>query len=118
MERSIPPNLLAATIAIAIASLAGCQSEPTKEQIEAAKNTIDCDGAGEHVVIQFGDHEARLVTPGTSTIVLYQVPSRPPGFRFMNGTMELRGTRSEIELVRDQAAAHFSCKPLEIKKPA
>ena len=111
----MPPQLLAATMAVAIASLAGCQSGPTKEQIEAAKNSIDCERPGERIVIQFGDNEARIVTPGTSTIVLYQVPGRS-GFRFMNGTMELRGKRSEIELIRVQAAVQFTCKPLEIKK--
>jgi hypothetical protein len=117
MEHAMSPRSLAAMIAALVASLAGCQSGPTKEQIEAAKNTIDCDRPGERVVIQFGDNEARLVTPGTSTVVLYQVPSRSTGFRFMNGGMELRGTRSDIELIREQAAAHFTCKPFELKKP-
>jgi membrane-bound inhibitor of C-type lysozyme len=95
---------------------AGCETGPTKEQIEAAKNSIDCQRPGEHLVIQFGNNEARIIVPGTETIVLYQVPSTS-GPRFMNGSMELRSGRGkEVELIRDQTATHFTCKPLEIPK--
>lgn len=104
-----------AAIALTALVCAACGTAPTKEQIEAAKNSIDCERPGEHVVIQFGDSEARIIVPGTETVVLYQVPSSS-GVRFMNGSMELRGRGKEIELVRDQAAAHFTCKPLAIPK--
>ncbi|HLX27054.1 MAG TPA: MliC family protein [Casimicrobiaceae bacterium] len=104
-----------ATLALTAVVCAGCETGPTKEQIEAAKNSIDCERPGEHLVIQFGNNEARIIVPGTETVVLYQVPSTS-GARFMNGSMELRGRGKEVELVRDQAATHFTCKPLEIPK--
>jgi membrane-bound inhibitor of C-type lysozyme len=109
MQRSL------AILALTAVVCAACETGPTKEQIEAAKNSIDCERPGEHLVVQFGNNEARIIVPGTETVVLYQVPSAS-GVRFMNGSMELRGKGLEIELIREQAATHFTCKPLEIPK--
>jgi hypothetical protein len=36
--------------------------------------------------------------------------------RYINGLMELRGKGMEMELIREQAAVHFACKPYEIPK--
>jgi len=108
-------RLLPATAAIAVGLLAGCQNEPTKEELEAAKHTIDCERAGERIVIRFGEGEARLLMPDATRVILYQVPSGS-GFRYLNGLMELRGKGMDVELVREQSATHFACKPYEIPK--
>ena len=46
-------TLLASIVAIGV--LAGCQNGPTKEELEAAKNTIDCERPGERIVIRFAE---------------------------------------------------------------
>jgi membrane-bound inhibitor of C-type lysozyme len=94
--------------------LAACQSSgPTKEEIEAAKNTIDCDYGGERIVIRFAEGEARLLMPDGTRTVLYQVPVAT-GLRYTNGLMELRGTGLELQLVRDRSTMKATCKPYEI----
>jgi membrane-bound inhibitor of C-type lysozyme len=116
-ERCMSQRILLASI-VAIAVLTGCQNEPTKEEIEAAKNTVDCERPGERIVIKFEDGEARLLMPDATRVILYQVPSGS-GFRYINGLMELRGKgRMDLELTREQQAVHLTCKPYEIpKKP-
>ena len=107
-KHSMPCLLLAACLA------AGCQQKgPTKEELEAAKNTVDCDRAGERIVIRFDDGEARLLMPNGTRVVLYQVPSGS-GIRYINGLMELRGKGMDLELTREQAAIHMTCKAYEI----
>src|SRR5262249_27456592 len=96
--------------------LGACQSQgPTADEIEAAKQTIDCQRPGERVVIRFTDGEARLLMPDGTRVVLYQVPAGS-GVRYLNGLMELRGKGMEMELTREQTAVHFTCKPYEIPK--
>ncbi len=95
--------------------LSGCQHEPSKEQLEVAKNTIVCERTGERIVIQFEEGEARVLMPDATRVVLYQVPGGA-GFRYLNGAMDLRGKRTEVELTREQEAVHFACKPLELPK--
>lgn len=107
------PSLLA--ICIAAAAVAACESGPSKEELEAAKHTIDCERPGERIVIRFEDGEARLLLPDATRVILYQVPSGS-GVRYINGLMELRGKGMEMELVREQAGVHFTCKPYEIPK--
>jgi membrane-bound inhibitor of C-type lysozyme len=109
------PGSLSGTIAIAVGLLAACQSGPTKEELEAAKNTIDCERPGERIVIRFAEGEARLLMPDATRVILYQVPSGS-GFRYLNGLMELRGKGMDVELTRNDAATHFACKPYEIPK--
>ncbi|MEO9136419.1 MAG: MliC family protein [Casimicrobiaceae bacterium] len=106
---------LAACISVAIGCLAGCQNGPTKEELEAAKNTVDCERTGERIVIHFEDGEARLLMPDATRVVLYQVPSGS-GIRYINGLMELRGKGNAMELTREQATVHLTCKPYEIPK--
>ena len=110
------PRCLYTFIAIASALVAGCQSSgPTKEELEAAKNTIDCERPGERIVVRFADGEARILMPDATRVVLYQVPSGS-GVRYINGLMELRGKGMEMELLREQTAVHFKCKAYEIPK--
>ena len=107
-----PRALTACTL---LALLGACETGPTKEEIEAAKQTIDCERPGERVVIRFAEGEARLLMPDGTRVVLYQVPSGS-GVRYINGLMELRGKGMEMQLIREQAAVHFTCKPYEIPK--
>jgi membrane-bound inhibitor of C-type lysozyme len=91
------------------------ETGPSKEDIEAARQTIDCERPGERGVIRFVEGEARLLMPDGTRVVLYQVPSAS-GVRYINGLMELRGKGMDIELIREQAAVHFACKQYEIPK--
>ncbi len=99
-----------------IVLVAGCQQPgPTKEELEAAKNTVDCTAADERIVIRFDDGEARLLMPDGTRTNLYQVPSGS-GIRYLNGLMELRGKGMDLELTREQRATRMKCKPYEIPK--
>jgi membrane-bound inhibitor of C-type lysozyme len=109
LSRTIPGLMLAAGL------LAGCQQGPTKEEIEAAKSTVDCERPGERIVIRFAEGEARLLMPDGTRVILYQVPSGS-GIRYLNGLMELRGKGMDLELTREQNAVHLKCKPYEIPK--
>jgi len=94
--------------------LAACQSSgPTKEELEAAKNTIDCDYGGERLVIRFAEGEARFLMPDGTRVVLYQLPVAT-GLRYTNGLMELRGTGLDLQLSRDRITMKMMCKPYEI----
>jgi membrane-bound inhibitor of C-type lysozyme len=108
------PRLLHAGLCIA-AALAGCQTGPSKEELEAARDTLDCPRPGERIVVRFADGEARILMPDATRVILYQVPSGS-GVRYINGLMELRGKGMEMELTREQQAVHFACKPYEIPK--
>ena len=105
--------LLASLVLAAL--VVGCQSGPTKEEIEAAKNTVDCQRPGERIVIRFDEGEARLLMPDATRVVLYRVPSTT-GVRYINGLMELRGNGMAFDLTREQQAVHLDCKPYEIPK--
>ena len=113
MPRSRPllPLMLAA------AAVAACQQQgPTKEELEAAKNTVDCERAGERIVIRFDEGEARLLMPDGTRVVLYQVPSGS-GIRYLNGLMELRGKGMDLELVQLGNPTHLKdCQPFSVPK--
>ena len=90
------------SLLVAAALVAGCQQKgPTKEELESARNTVDCQGADERIVIKFDDGEARLLMPDGTRTILYQVPSGS-GIRYLNGLMELRGKGMDLELTREQ----------------
>ena len=111
----MPPRLSYASLCVA-AALAGCQTAgPSKEELEAARDTIDCQRPGERIVVKFADGEARILLPDATRVILYQVPTAS-GLRYINGLMELRGKGMEMELLREQQAVHFTCKPYEIPK--
>jgi len=107
-------------VLIAVVVLAGCADKPSKEEEEAAKNTIVCKLDGERVVIRFDSGEARMLLPGGDREILYQVPSAS-GVRFSNGNLELRGKGVEFVLVDHTAAAQAplsGCAPYSIPKEA
>ena len=109
----VRPHVLA-TAVVAAALAAACQSNgPTKDELEAAKSTLDCDHAGDRILIRFGDGEARmLMSDGTRTI-LYQVPIAS-GIRYTNGLIELRGRGMELELSRERQTVRMTCKQYEL----
>lgn len=105
-------------VLITVVLLVGCADKPSKEEEEAAKNTIVCKLDGERVVIRFDSGEARMLLPGGDREVLYQVPSAS-GVRFSNGNLELRGKGTEFTLVDHTAAAQAplaGCAPYSLPK--
>jgi membrane-bound inhibitor of C-type lysozyme len=101
--------------ALAALALCACQTGPTAQEIEEAKQTIDCQYGSERYVIRFDEGEARILMPDQSRVILYQVPAGS-GFRYMNGSMEVRGKGLDVELLRSQSAMRLTCKPYEIPK--
>ena len=94
--------------------VAACQSSgPTKDEIEAAKQTVDCDYGGERIVIRFTEGEARLLMPDGTRVILYQVAAAT-GFRYTNGMLDLRGAGLDLQLQRDRITIKMICKPYEI----
>jgi membrane-bound inhibitor of C-type lysozyme len=88
----------------------GCEHKPTKEEEEAAKNTITCLLTGERLVIRFGSGEARLLTAAAEKITLYQIPSGG-GTRYSNGNVELQGKGMDWTLTELGASTTLeSCK--------
>jgi membrane-bound inhibitor of C-type lysozyme len=117
-KRSSRMPLCRSTLSLLVASVlvAGCQEKgPTKEELEAAKNTIDCQAADERIVIKFDDAEARMLMPDGTRTILYQVPSGS-GVRYLNGLMELRGKGMDLDLTREQVPMRLKCKVYEIPK--
>ena len=103
----------AAVVAAALLVCA-CKTGPTQEEIDAAKQTIDCHRGDERIVIRFADAEARLLMPDGSRVILYQVTSTSQ--RYTNGQWDLRGAGFEFNLVRDGTPSTLVCKPYEIPK--
>ena len=94
--------------------VATCQSSgPTKEEIEVAKQTVDCDYGGERIVIRFTEGEARLLMPDGTRVILYQVAAAT-GLRYTNGILDLRGTGLDLQLQRERITIKMICKPYEI----
>jgi membrane-bound inhibitor of C-type lysozyme len=88
-----------------------CGNLPSKEELEAGKNTISCQLAGERLVIRFDAGEARLLMADGERITLYQIPSAS-GARYSNGTLELRGKSMELQLIRNGIATQLAdCQP-------
>ena len=105
------------TALVAVALCAACQSSgPTKEEVEAAKSTLDCDHAGDRILIRFGDGEARMLMTDGTRVILYQV-SVATGMRYTNGMIELRGRVMELELSRDRQTVRMNCKQYELPPP-
>ena len=99
-----------ALVAVLALVIAGCEHKATKEEEEAAKNTITCQLAGERLVIRFDSGEARMLTAASEKITLYQIPSGG-GTRYSNGNVELRGKGMEWTLTELGASTTLeSCK--------
>ena len=110
-----PIGVLAAAVALA---LAGCADKASKEEVEAAKNTMVCQLQGQRLVIRFDLGEARMLMPGGDRIVLYQVQSLE-GVRYSNGDLELRGKGTEFTLIDHRTAVQASladCAPYALPK--
>jgi membrane-bound inhibitor of C-type lysozyme len=100
--------------ALAALAIVGCQQQgPTKEEIEAAKKTFDCDHAGDRILVRFDEGEARLLMPDGSRIILYQVQVAS-GVRYTNGIIDLRGRGFELSLQNDRQTVRMNCKQYEI----
>ena len=118
-SRTVPIRARLA-LAAAIVSLAapGCADKPSKEEQEAAKNTFACKLSGERLVVRFDAGEARLLMPGGERVVLYQLPAAS-GVRFSNGTMELRGKGTDLQLIADSTIVPLAdCQPYVLPKPS
>lgn len=112
VRASLVPALLASLVA------AGCASAPSKEEQEAARNTFACQLRGERLVLRFDPGEARLLMPGGERVVLYQIPAAS-GVRFSNGTLELRGKGTDLEMVSNGMAVPLvDCQPYTLPKPS
>lgn len=113
-----PPRAPVALACIAAALLAaGCADKPSKEEQEAARNTFTCQLRGERLVLRFDAGEARMLMPGGERVVLYQLPTAS-GVRYSNGTLELRGKGTELQLIGDGTAVPLvDCQPYAVPKP-
>jgi membrane-bound inhibitor of C-type lysozyme len=103
---------------IAAIALAGCADKASKEEEQAAKNTIVCQLQGERLVIRFDAGEARVLMPGGDRIILYQVPSAS-GARYSNGNLELRGKGTDFMLIDHTTATQAQlaeCAPYSLPK--
>jgi len=84
--------------------------------MEAAMNTVNCQLAGERLVIRFDAGEARLLMPTGDRVSLYQIPAAS-GVRYSNGSLELRGKGMDLQLVRNGAATPLAgCEPYQLPK--
>ena len=105
---------------IALASLAviACENPMKKKEEEIAKETFACSYNGERFIVRFGNGEARMLLPELQRVTLYQLPSTS-GVRYSNGTMELRGKGTELQLIRDGVVTPLKdCEPYAIMPPA
>jgi len=105
----------AALVALALL-LTACQSGPTKEELEAAKNTVDCQRGEERLVIRFDEGEARVLLPDGTRVILYQVP-QATGLRYTNGLIDLQGRGTmDLTWTREGFSQALRCKAYEIPK--
>ena len=116
--RAKPRRLDFAWFVAALALIStGCEHKPSKEETEAAKNTITCQLAGDRLVIRFEPGEARMLTATAETITLYQIPSGAV-MRYSNGNAELRGKGMEWTLTELGTITTLeSCQQYAVPKP-
>ena len=101
----------------AVLALTGCENPLKKKEEEAAKNTFACQMNGERLVLRFADGEARLLLPSTQRVTLYQIPTAS-GVRYTNGTIELRGKGTDLQLAQDGAVIVLKdCEPYAVLPP-
>ena len=104
-------RLCAAGVAFCIALLTACSDTPSREEQEAAKNTVACSLDGARLVMRFDVGEVRLLTAEGQRITLYQMPT-PSGMLYSNGDIELRGKLSEMVYIdRGIASRLQDCAP-------
>lgn len=96
--------------------LAACAATPSQKDEEAARNTFACTLGGERLVVRFEAGEARILLPGGDRVSLYQIPAAS-GVRFSNGTLELRGKGTDLQLIRDGNLMPLAdCQPYAVPK--
>ncbi len=85
--------------------------------MEISKDTFACKLQGQRIVVRFTEQEARvLMPPDEHLVTLYQV-STQNGVRYTNGLMELRGSTSDLTLIRENVAVGLTdCEPLKVPK--
>ena len=98
--------------------LSGCDPMQKKKEEELAKTTFACQLNGERFVVRFADGEARILMPGAQRVTLYQLPTAS-GVRYSNGTMELRGRGTELQVIMDNVTTPLrDCEPYAVLPPA
>ena len=111
------PVLRHAVVLAVLGILAAC-TPPEKPADVPSKDTFECTLEGERWVIRFTEGEARMLTPGSERITLYQIAAAS-GVRYSNGLMELRGKGMELQLIRDGFARKLDdCKPVMVPQEA
>lgn len=100
---------------LAVAALAACAT--SSGETEISKDTFACKLQGQRIVVRFTEQEARILMPPDEHLVtLYQV-STQNGVRYTNGLMELRGSTSDLTLIRENVAVGLTdCEPLRVPK--
>ena len=101
----------------AVALVTACAApRASKEEIEAARNTIVCKLDGERLMIRLDVGEVRLLMPNGTRVNLYQISS-DSGLRYTNGMMELRGKDLNLSLIRNGELTRLEdCKQYELPK--
>ena len=113
-----PTRSRALFIVFAAVAVAACENPAKKKEEEIAKSTFACSYNGERFVVRFAEGEARLLLPELTRVTLYQLPSAA-GVRYSNGTMELRGKGTELQLLRDGVVTPLKdCEPYAVMPPA
>ena len=113
----LPPRSRALCIAFAALAVAACENPMKKKEDEIAKSTFACSYNGERFVVRFADGEARMLLPELQRVTLYQLPTAT-GVRYSNGTMELRGKGTELQLIRDGVVTPLKdCEPYAVMPP-
>ena len=106
--------LPACVTALAALLCTACAMPPSKEELEAAKNTFACMFVDERIVIRFEVGEARLLMADGNRVALYQI-SADSGVRFSNGNMELRGKGMDLQLVNHGVETPLkNCEPFVV----
>lgn len=108
----------AAILVLAAAVLITACAAPraSKEEVEAARNTIVCKLDGERLMIRLDVGEVRLLMPNGTRVNLYQISS-DSGLRYTNGMMELRGKDLNLSLIRNGELTRLEdCKQYELPK--
>ncbi len=115
MSRKFACNTALAVAAVLI--LAACENPQKKKDEELAKNTFACQLHGERLVVRFVEGEARMLLPGAQRVTLYQIPTAS-GVRYSNGTMELRGKGTDLQVIQDTVTTALrDCEPYAILPP-
>ncbi len=109
---------LAPLAVAAVMILAACENPQKKKEEELARNTFACQLNGERLVVRFVEGEARMLLPGAQRVTLYQLPTTS-GVRYSNGTLELRGKGTDLQLLQDNVTSALrDCEPYAVLPPA